>query len=316
MKWIASIQADMNNLCYTSTSKCLLMKIALFGRNFNEKFNSIIYSLLTKLFDKGIDIYIYQPFHHFLHDQKKFAFTFSGFYDRHENIPRDIDFLISIGGDGTFLEAITLIQDSNIPIVGINSGRLGFLANIAGNEADSVIDYLISGSYSIEDRSLIKFNSDEAIFNDFPFALNECTIQKSGSSLTTIHVTINGDYLTSYWADGLIISTSTGSTAYSLSVGGPIVTPESKNFIISPIAAHNLNVRPLIIPDSAQLSLSVEGRTNTFMATLDSRSVKCSILNKIEISKASFTVRMIKLPHLNFYTTLRNKLMWGADKRN
>jgi NAD+ kinase len=292
------------------------MKIALFGRNFNENFNTVIYNLLTKLFDKNIEVFIYKPFHQFLHDQKKFAFTFSGSYDQYENLPKDVDLLISIGGDGTFLEAITLIRDSGIPIIGINSGRLGFLANIAGNEADSAIDYLISGKYCLEERALLQVISEQDVFSDFPFALNECTIQKSGSSLTTIHVTINGEYLTSYWADGLIISTPTGSTAYSLSVGGPIVTPESGNFIITPIAAHNLNVRPLIIPDSASLSLTVEGRTNTFMATLDSRSMKCDIINKINISKASFPVRMIKLPHINFYTTLRNKLMWGADKRN
>ena len=249
-------------------------------------------------------------------EEKKFNFSFSGFFDHHSNIPKDIEFLICIGGDGTFLEAITYIRDSSIPLVGINSGRLGFLANIAGCEADQIIDYLVSTEYSIEDRALLEFSSEQQVFSDFPFALNECTIQKAGSSLSTIHVTINGEYLTSYWADGLIISTPTGSTAYSLSVGGPIVTPQCTNFIITPIAAHNLNVRPLVIPDTARLSLSVEGRTDNFLATLDSRSTKCNINNKINISKAPFTIRMIKLPQINFYSTLRNKLMWGADKRN
>ena len=292
------------------------MKIALFGRNFNENFDSIIYSLLSKLFNSGIHICVYRPFGHFLNEHKKFNFTFPEYFESHENLPRDIDFLICIGGDGTFLEAITYIRDSSIPLVGMNSGRLGFLANISGNEANHVIDYLIAENYSIEDRSLLQFASEQTTFGDFPFALNEFTIQKTGSSLTTIHVTINGEYLTSYWADGLIISTPTGSTAYSLSVGGPIVTPQSTNFIITPIAAHNLNVRPLVIPDTAYLTLQVEGRTDNFLATLDSRSIKCSIDNKISISKAPFTVRMIKLPQINFYSTLRNKLMWGADKRN
>jgi NAD+ kinase len=292
------------------------MKIALFGRNFSESFDTIIHDLLNRLFTRGVSVVIYEPFYKFVSQDKKFNFTFSGYFDHHGNLPRDIDFLICIGGDGTFLEAITLIRDSGIPIVGINSGRLGFLANIAANEVDQVINDLITKNFSIEDRSLIKFTSDHTLFEDFPFALNECTIQKTGPSLTTIHVTINGEYLTSYWADGLIIATPTGSTAYSLSVGGPIVTPQSANFIITPIAAHNLNVRPLVIPETAQLSLAVEGRTDNFLATLDSRSIKCNINNKINISKATFSIRMIKLPQINFYSTLRNKLMWGADKRN
>jgi NAD+ kinase len=292
------------------------MKIAIFGRNFDDNFNTIIYNLLTKLLDNEVQLFIYKPFYVFLHDHKKFAFKFSGFFDQHENLPGDIDFVISIGGDGTFLEAITLIRDAAIPLVGINSGRLGFLANIAGNESEQAIELLLARNYTIEERSLLKFSADHPLFGDFPFALNECTIQKTGSSLTTIHVTVNGEFLTSYWADGLIISTPTGSTAYSLSVGGPIVTPQSNIFIITPIAAHNLNVRPLVLPDNAVLSLSVEGRTNTFLASLDSRSVQCDIENKIILLKAPFTVRMIKLPHIGFYTTLRNKLMWGADKRN
>jgi len=292
------------------------MKIALFGRNFNETFDSIIHSLLTKLFNNGIEVYIYQPFAHFLNDSKKFLFTFSGYFDNYKNLPKDIDFMICIGGDGTFLEAITFIRDSSIPLVGINSGRLGFLANISGNEANQAIDYLITKNFTIEDRHMLKFASDRASFDDFPYALNEFTIQKTGSSLTTIHVAIDGEYLNSYWADGLIISTPTGSTAYSLSVGGPIVMPQSTSFVITPIAAHNLNVRPLVIPDTANLSLQVEGRTDNFLATLDSRWIKCDIESKINISKAPFSIRMIKLPQINFYSTLRNKLMWGADKRN
>lgn len=292
------------------------MKIALFGKTFNENFNAIIHNLITKFFHKNVEIVIYQPFLKYLTEEKKFSFSFPETFDHHSNLPKDIDFLLCIGGDGTFLEAITLIRDSSIPLVGINSGRLGFLANIAGHEADQVIDILTAKNYSIEERSLIEFTSQIQVFNDFPFALNECTVQKTGSSLTTFHVTINGEYLTSYWADGLIIATPTGSTAYSLSLGGPIVTPESTNFIITPIAAHNLNVRPLVIPDTDQLSISVEGRTDNFLATLDSRSVNCSINNKISISKAPFTMKMIKLPHISFYSTLRNKLIWGADKRN
>jgi NAD+ kinase len=292
------------------------MKIALFGKKFNENFDTIIFNLLTKLLERKIDTYVHTPFYDYLSTQKNFTFSFAGFYDRPENLPKNIDFLICIGGDGTFLEAITYIRDSGIPLAGINSGRLGFLANIAGNEADHALDLLLSDNYSIEERSILKLKCDQPYFSSFPYALNECTIQKINSGLITIHVTINNEFLTSYWADGLIISTPTGSTAYSLSVGGPIVTPKSNNFIITPIAAHNLNVRPLVIPDDTVLKLTVEGRTNKFITTLDSRSAECSIENEIIISKAPFSVRIIKLPQMSFYKTLRNKLMWGEDKRN
>ncbi len=292
------------------------MKIAIFGKQFNDNFNTIVYSLLLKLSTNKIDLFIHRSFYEYLVNQKKFSFEFSGFYDNCENLPADIDFLISIGGDGTFLEAITYIRDTCIPIIGINSGRLGFLANIAGSEVDKSIDDLLSKNYTIDERCILELNSSQPLFPDFPFALNECTIQKNGPSLITIHVYSDGVFLNSYWTDGLIIATPTGSTAYSLSVGGPIVTPQSHAFIISPIAPHNLTVRPLIIPDLSSLTITVEGRTNSFLVTLDSRSVICELQTEITLSKASFPVRMIKLPKIDFYTTLRNKLMWGVDKRN
>lgn len=292
------------------------MKIAIFGKQFNDNFNTIVYSLLLKLSTNKIDLFIHRSFFEYLVNQKKFSFEFSGFYDNCENLPGDIDFLISIGGDGTFLEAITYIRDTGIPIIGINSGRLGFLANIAGSEVDKSIDDLLSKNYTIDERCILELSSSQPLFPDFPFALNECTIQKNGSSLITIHVYSDGVFLNSYWTDGLIVATPTGSTAYSLSVGGPIVTPQSHAFIISPIAPHNLTVRPLIIPDLSSLTLIVEGRTNSFFVTLDSRSVICELKTEITLSKASFPVRMIKLPQIDFYTTLRNKLMWGVDKRN
>jgi len=292
------------------------MKIAIFGKQFNDNFNTIVYSLLSKLSARKIELFIHRNFFEYLINEKKFSFEFSGFYNNCENLPGDIDFLISIGGDGTFLEAITYIRDSRIPIVGINSGRLGFLANIAGSEVDESIDDLLSKNFTIDERCILELNSSQILFPDFPFALNECTIQKNGPSLITIQVFSDGVYLNSYWTDGLIIATPTGSTAYSLSAGGPIVTPQSHAFIITPIAPHNLNVRPLIIPDSSNLTLSVEGRTSSFLVTLDSRSVISELKTEINLSKSSFPVRMIKLPKIDFYTTLRNKLMWGVDKRN
>ena len=292
------------------------MKIAIFGKQFNDNFNTIVYSLLLKLSTNKIDLFIHRSFFEYLVNQKKFSFECSGFYDNCENLPGDIDFLISIGGDGTFLEAITYIRDTGIPIIGINSGRLGFLANIAGSDVDKSIDDLLSKNFTIDERCILQLKSSQPLFPDFPFALNECTIQKNGPSLISIHVYSDGVFLNSYWTDGLIIATPTGSTAYSLSVGGPIVTPQSHAFIISPIAPHNLTVRPLIIPDLSSLTLNVEGRSNSFLVTLDSRSVICELKTEITLSKASFPVRMIKLPKIDFYTTLRNKLMWGVDKRN
>ncbi len=292
------------------------MNIGIFGKNFDDFYNESVNNLLKRVYCQNCSTYIYKPFLDFLVEKKNYTFNFTGVFDSYNNLPQDIDFLISIGGDGTFLEAITVIRDSNIPIVGFNSGRLGFLANISSSEVDHALDNLLCGNYKVEERSVISMKSSNVTFEEFSFALNEFTIQKKGPSLITIHVSIDDDYLASYWADGLIIATPTGSTAYSLSVGGPIVTPQSQNFIITPIAAHNLNVRPLIIPDNAILKLSVEGRTQDFQVTLDSRSASIEINSVIHIQKADFSVRMIKLPRINFYSTLYNKLMWGVDKRN
>ena len=292
------------------------MKIALFGRNFNESFNNVINDLFSKLKNQKVSLLAFEPFSQYLLKEKKFAFQFDDTFSNYEELPSDTDFLISIGGDGTFLEAITIIRDSGVPIVGINAGRLGFLANIASGNVASALDHLIDGQYCIEERSLVHFFSSEMIFSDFPFALNEITLQKTGSSLVSFQVYINNEYLTTYWSDGLIISTPTGSTAYSLSLGGPLVTPESDIFIITPIAVHNLNVRPLVIPENSVLKITVSGRTDQYLATLDSRAAKFSLNNEITIRKAKYKIKIIKLPDISFYTTLRNKLMWGADKRN
>jgi NAD+ kinase len=292
------------------------MKIALFGRNFNDSFNNVIHDLFRKFSDHKILLFAFEPFYQYLVKEKKLSVKFEGTFSKYGELPSDTDFMISIGGDGTFLEAITIIRNSNIPIVGINAGRLGFLANIASSNVVSALDHLIAGQYCIEERSLVEFLSSQTIFSDFPYALNEITLQKTGSSLVSYQVFINNDYLTTYWSDGLIVSTPTGSTAYSLSLGGPLVTPESGILLITPIAAHNLNVRPLVIPENAILKISASGRTDKYLATVDSRSATFGINNEITIRKANFSLRIIKLPDISFYTTLRNKLMWGADKRN
>jgi NAD+ kinase len=292
------------------------MKIALFGRNFNDSFNSIVYDLLKKFSDNKITVTIFEPLEEYLLKEKKFAFTFDSNFTNTSDLPCDTELLMSIGGDGTFLEAITFIRNKGIPIIGINAGRLGFLANIGTNEVSQAIDNLIQKKYIIEERPLIKLSSQAPLFDDFPYALNEFTIQKTGSSLIAINVLIDNEYLTTYWSDGLIVSTPTGSTAYSLSLGGPLVTPASDIFIITPIAAHNLNVRPLVLPNNATLKITASGRTDLYLTTLDSRSAKCDIGNEITLSKSDFKLKIVKLPDISFYSTLRNKLMWGADKRN
>lgn len=293
------------------------MKIGLFGKNFNDSFDGAIYHLLKRISsEKGIEITIHRSFYDFLVSEKKYAFNFQNFFSNHLDLPKDLDFLISIGGDGTFLESVTLVRDSGIPIVGFNSGRLGFLANISSVDIDKALKELLNKEYKLEKRSLIGLNCQDCLFGDFSYALNEVTIQKTSSSLITIHTYINDLFLNSYWTDGLILSTPTGSTAYSLSVGGPIVTPDSNNFIISPIAPHNLNVRPIVIPDSSVLKLKVEGRTSNYNITLDSRSAIIEIGMEIVVSKSPFMINLIKLNSIDYFSTLRNKLMWGADKRN
>jgi NAD+ kinase len=268
------------------------------------------------LHDYNVSVYVFAPFEQYLIQEKKFAFTFEGTFSEHSDLNIDTELLISIGGDGTFLEAITFIREKGIPIVGINSGRLGFLANISTSEVSTVIEHILLKNYTLEERSLVKLNSTQPLFKEFPYALNEFTLQKTSSSLIAIHVSINNEFLSSYWSDGLIVSTPTGSTAYSLSLGGPLVTPLSDIFVITPIAVHNLNVRPLVIPDNSELKITVSGRTNLYLTTLDSRSSECDIENEITITKANFKIKTVKLPEISFYTTLRNKLMWGADKRN
>jgi NAD+ kinase len=230
---------------------------------------------------------------------------------------KDVDFMLSIGGDGTFLATLDFIRDSGIPVLGINTGHLGFLANIAQTEINNTIDAILNKQFSIEKRALISVSASNHLFGDLNYGLNELTIfKKDSTSMITIHTYINGDYLNSYFADGLIIATPTGSTAYSLSCGGPLVMPGSQNFVITPIAPHNLNVRPLVISDGNVLTLKVEARSGHYRATLDSRSEVIDSSIELTIKKADFQLNIIKLENQNFFNTIRNKLLWGLDKRN
>ncbi|MBK8954229.1 MAG: NAD kinase [Saprospiraceae bacterium] len=227
------------------------------------------------------------------------------------------DFLISLGGDGTILKALTYVRNSGIPILGINLGRLGFLASTEKKLIADVVHYLANGMYEIDYRSLIRLESSHALFGETPFALNDFTLLKrDNSSMITIHTYINGDYLNSYYADGLIVATPTGSTGYSLSCGGPILFPQSQNLIITPVAPHNLNVRPVVIPDDVVLSFEVEGRAENFLCTLDSRYEVITAEHQLAIKKESFDIGLIRLHPSGFLKTLREKLNWGIDKRN
>ena len=232
-------------------------------------------------------------------------------------IANNPDVIISLGGDGTFLNSIQFIKDSGIPVMGINMGRLGFLANVAKEEIEIALDKYFSGQYKIDSRELLQAQSENHVFGTFNYALNEITLHKKDSaSMISIHAYVDGAFLNSYWADGLIISTPTGSTAYSLSCGGPIMTPSSNNILITPIAPHNLNVRPVVLSNTSELKLIVEGRSSTHLISLDSRSHTLSTKAEVTIKKSDFKINIIQLEGSDFFSTMRNKLLWGLDKRN
>jgi NAD+ kinase len=293
-----------------------MKKIALFGKNFSEDFNSNI-RFLFDIFDKyHADLIIHDEFAAFLFTHT--GIDISGFktFRDHASLPSDTDFLFSFGGDGTFLETVKIVQNRNIPVIGINTGRLGFLANISREEICVSVEDLFQGKYSLEERTLIRLNNNTSIKEEFSIALNEITIHKYGAGMISVITELDGEYLNTYWADGLIISTPTGSTAYSMSVGGPIVMPESRNFIISPVAPHNLSVRPIIIPDDKSIRLKVKSRADRFLVSIDSRTHEVENNVTLSLDKAPYNLKLVKFNGANFYNTLRNKLMWGIDKRN
>lgn len=291
------------------------MTVAIFGRNFDIGFKEYVKRFFEILHDNDIEVLIYDKFYEFVVREIEFKLNITTF-SKHSEIKNKVDLLFSIGGDGTILDAITIVRDSGIPIVGINTGKLGFLASIAKDEIEQALQAIISNNYSIEERTLLKLKSTSNLFSDFPYSLNEIAVQKVDSKMITVHVYIDGEFLNTYWSDGLIVSTPTGSTAYSLSVGGPIIIPNSGNFIISPISPHNLTVRPIVLPDTSELQLKIEGRASNYIASLDHRSMMIKSTENIFIRKAEFKVKLLKLDNTSFYKTLRNKLMWGLDKRN
>lgn len=293
------------------------MQVVVYSKILKEKDIPHIQALFDVLHQEGINAFVYGPYLEQLNGRIKFQRDVGIFEGYLDFAVKKLDFFITLGGDGTILAALLHIRNANVPIVGINLGRLGFLASIEKKRIAQAIQMLKRGMYAIDERRMLFLESNLPIFNNIRFALNDCTLLKRDtSSMITIHTFINGDYLNSYWADGIIIATPTGSTGYSLSCGGPIIFPGSGNFVITPVAPHNLNVRPVVISDDSVVSFEIEGRTETFLCTLDSRFETITSEHQLAIRRNDFPIRLIQLQDIGFLQTLRNKLAWGADKRN
>lgn len=292
------------------------MKIGIYGREFKDPFIPNIQELFNTLQLFDTTVFIYEPFQEYLSTRIQYDSN-TVFFNDHEEIRDKLDLFISIGGDGTFLETINIVRDSGIPILGINTGRLGFLASTNRDDIQDALQFIKDGQYRLQTRSLIALETKGDLFGKDNFALNELTVHKKDSSqMITIHTYLDDLYLNSYWADGLIVATPTGSTAYSLSCGGPIMVPGATDFVITPIAPHNLNVRPVVVPDSRTVKLKVEGRGPDYLCSLDSRSVTIESSIELIIKKADFKINVIQTEGQNFLHTIRNKMMWGLDRRN
>lgn len=293
------------------------MRIAVYGRLIHKEAIPFVQELFDLLADRHIDFYIYEKYYAHLISNIRFKATPKTFTSIDTKGLHETDYMLSLGGDGTLLDTITLVQDSNIPILGINIGRLGFLASISKDEIRACIDALENRSYTRDPRTLIHVDSNVNLFGGHPYGLNEFTLHKQDTSaMITIHTYFNGAFMMSYWCDGLIISTPTGSTGYSLSCGGPIIFPTSGNFVITPVAPHNLNIRPIVVSDDSVISFEIEGRSEKFLAALDSRHETIDSKVQLAVRKEEFTVTLLRLHETNFLDTLRTKLGLGYDRRN
>ena len=296
------------------------MRIALFGREPKTQNLPYIEVVLEKLHEEKVQIGVYSPLKDAVEQIKQEEFEnleYLVYANEEELKDFDADFLISLGGDGTILDATVLIQSKDIPILGINMGRLGFLANVAKSNIESSLDALFTGRFQLDFRTLLQVKTSCNKLLKPNFALNEITLaRKETTSMITVHTYLNGNYLNSYWADGLIVSTPTGSTGYSLSCGGPIIMPNSDNFVLTPIAPHNLTMRPFVINDSNMLRMQVESRENEFLASLDSRMHSFTSDTELLIQKADFRIALVQTELQDFPSTMRNKLSWGRDYRN
>jgi NAD+ kinase len=291
------------------------MRVALHSLSLKAEFFGSIQTLFSELDRHQVEIFGTDSFDKQLKSSEIPSLPYRVLENRKEL--SSMDFLISIGGDGTLLDAVSIIGELEIPILGFNTGRLGFLATVTKETIAEAVQNLSVSNFQIESRSLISLHCSRRLFNGINFGLNEFTIHKRDtSSMITVHTYIDGKYLNSYWADGLIVSTPTGSTGYSLSCGGPLITPGAKNFVITPVSPHNLNVRPIIVSDESEISFEIEGRSDKFLISLDSRSTSISSELKLVVKKAPFSAKLVKLPDYHFFDTLRQKLNWGLDMRN
>jgi len=287
------------------------MKVAIYSRGLEKEQEAQLHQLIEELTKQEFTVLMYKP----LAEQHNISNT--EYFETADDLHPSLDCVISLGGDGTLLDTVTFVQDKNIPILGINFGRLGFLASIGREDLTTAVDALANRTYLVDKRTLIHLDASIPLFGETPYALNEFAIHKRDtSSMIKIHTYLNGEFLNSYWADGLVVSTPTGSTGYNMSCNGPIVLPDSNSFVITPVAPHNLNVRSIVVPDSNIISFEVEGRTAEFICALDARR---EIVNKdiqLAVKKERFTVSLIRLNENSFLSTLRTKLTWGLDKRN
>ncbi|HKM94458.1 MAG TPA: NAD kinase [Prolixibacteraceae bacterium] len=293
------------------------MRIAIYGNDVKENYISIFDRLFCFFKTHNIDLIISKQVSLLLESEFDFDLSAYSCFINHFEADKPVDLILSIGGDGTFLSSVPFALSGNIPIAGINCGRLGFLADISDESLEQALLQIVNHEYDIEERTLLQIIEPENVFNEVNYALNEIAVHKlDNSSMIQIETYINDEFLANYWADGLIIGTPTGSTAYSLSVGGPIIMPDLDGLVITPIAPHNLTVRPIVVPDDALIELRINGRGQQFMVSFDHRSTSLDFSARIKIKKAPFRLPIVKLKGQSFYSTLRNKLMWGIDNRN
>lgn len=293
------------------------MRAAIFGKVYDASMATPLQTLIDLLRDRGARLCFHRPFFDECCMNLKLPAGTTMFHGHSDLIANKPDILFSLGGDGTMLQTITLVRDSGIPVLGINTGRMGFLSNTPSEKVRQAVDHLFAEKYQLDSRTMIHLESTTGLFGETPFALNEFTVYAGNArSLILVKVWVDGEFLNAYWADGLIIATPTGSTAYSLSCHGPIVSPGSGTFIINPIATHNLSVRPIIIPDSSEIRIRISGRESSYIVGLDSRNETVPAETELTLRKESFPVNFVKLPGEDFFNTIRQKLLWGLDVRN
>ena len=293
------------------------MKIAIYGQYYKTEDKKYVEELFSTLTKHHIEFVVEKKYYTGLkkHIKTQTPKTFSSY----KELDNSFNFMFTVGGDGTILRAVTLIRDSNIPIVGINTGRLGFLATVQKDKITNAVEMLLENQFIVKERSLLSVTTSPKIksLSTLNFALNEVSVsRKNTASMITIETYLDNEYLTSYWADGLLIATPTGSTGYSLSCGGPIITPQAKSFVITPIAPHNLNARPLVIPDETNVKFKVSGREDQFFLSLDSRITTIDRNTTVSVEKSNFNLKMVQINQQTFIKTLREKLLWGEDTRN